>query len=90
MKIENLKPFLDSKFRLYNQDSFIENDPICIPHLFSKKQDIEIMGFFAAIFAWGQRITIINKCKDLIERMDNSPHDFVLHHTPKDLKRLID
>ncbi len=89
MKIENLKPFLDSKFRLYNQHSFIENDPICIPHLFSKKQDIEIMGFFAAIFAWGQRITIINKCKDLIERMDKSPHDFVLHHSTKDLKRLL-
>ena len=57
---------------------------------FFKKQDIEIMGFFAAIFAWGQRITIINKCKDLIERMDVAPHDFVLHHSSKDLKRLLD
>lgn len=89
MKIEKLKSFLDSKVELYNQHSFIENDPICIPHLFSKKQDIEIMGFFAAIFAWGQRITIINKCKDLIERMDRAPHDFILHHSAKDLKGLI-
>ena len=89
VKIENLKPFLDSKFEFYNQQSFIENDPICIPHLFSKKQDIEIIGFFAAIFSWGQRITIINKCKDLIERMDKSPYDFVLHHSSTDLKCLI-
>jgi len=89
VKIEKLKSFLDSKVELYNQHSFIENDPICIPHLFSKKQDIEIMGFFAAIFAWGQRITIINKCKDLIERMDRAPHDFILHHSAKDLKGLI-
>ena len=87
--MQNLKSFLDKKVELYNQHSFIENDPICIPHQFSKKQDIEIMGFFAAIFAWGQRITIINKCKDLMERMDKSPHDFVLHHSSKDLKQLI-
>ena len=74
---------------MYNRVSFIDNDPICIPHLFTKKQDIEIMGFFAAVFAWGQRVTIINKCKELIERMDKSPHDFVLNHSSKDLKNLI-
>jgi uncharacterized protein (TIGR02757 family) len=85
----HIKSFLDSKVELYNQPSFIPSDPICIPHLFSKQQDIEIMGFFAAIFAWGQRVTIINKCKDLIQRMDNAPHDFVLHHTSKELKQLL-
>ena len=89
MKPENIKSFLDNKVELYNRLSFIENDPVCIPHLFTKKQDIEIMGFFAAIFAWGQRITIINKSKELIDRMDEAPHDFVMHHSSKDLKRLL-
>jgi uncharacterized protein (TIGR02757 family) len=86
---KKLKLFLDNKVELYNQPSFIKDDPICIPHLYTKKQDIEIMGFFAAIFAWGQRITIINKCKDLINRMDNAPYDFILNHSPNDLKKLV-
>jgi hypothetical protein len=64
--IENLKAFLDSKVIQYNQPNFITNDPVSIPHLFTKKQDIEIMGFWAATLAWGQRVTIINKCKELI------------------------
>ena len=86
---QELKGFLDFKYDQYNQPGFIENDPICIPHLFSKKQDIEIMGFWAAILAWGQRKTIINKCKELIHLMDGAPYDFVLNHQETDLKRFI-
>jgi uncharacterized protein (TIGR02757 family) len=84
-----LKLFLDEKVDLYNQPSFIKDDPICIPHSFIKQQDIEIAGFFAAIFAWGNRTTIINKAKELMLLMDNAPHDFCLHHSPKELKRLL-
>lgn len=87
--ISNIPAFLNKTYDAYNTPGFIENDPICIPHQFSRKQDIEIMGFFAAVFAWGQRVTIINKCKELIDRMDNAPHEFMLHHSDKDLKRLI-
>ena len=86
----DLKEFLDGKVLLYNQPGFIVNDPVSIPHLFKKKQDIEISALFAAILAWGQRITIINKCKDLLERMDMAPHDFILHHDSQDLNRLAD
>ncbi len=85
----DLAEFLNKQYLVYNQPGFIQDDPICIPHLFSKKQDIEIMGFFAAIFAWGQRATIINKCKDLIDRFDNAPYDFIINHSEKDLKKLI-
>lgn len=88
--ILKLKEFLDQKVDQYNTPAFIENDPISIPHSFSKKQDIEIMGFFAAIFAWGQRRTIINKCKELSDRMDNSPYDFAVNHKEPDLKRLLE
>jgi uncharacterized protein (TIGR02757 family) len=69
----------------YNAVSFIENDPISIPHRFSKKQDIEIAGLFAATLAWGNRKAIINSCNKLMQLMDNQPHDFIVHHTPKDL-----
>ncbi|MET0573079.1 MAG: TIGR02757 family protein [Pedobacter agri] len=89
MDFLDLKNFLDSKVEQYNRPDFIENDPICIPHLFKKKQDVEIAGFFAAILAWGQRKTIINKCKELLNRMDYAPHDFVLNHQDQDLKKLL-
>lgn len=87
--IENLKAFLDSKVLQYNRPEFIANDPIVIPHMFTKKQDIEIMGFWAAILAWGQRVTIINKCKELIGLMDGAPHDFIMNHEEVDLKRFL-
>jgi len=85
-----LKDFLDVKVREYNQPGFISNDPVCIPHRFSKKQDIEIAAFFAAILAWGQRKTIINKCTELMQRMDNDPYHFMTGHNDQDLKRLLD
>jgi len=89
MDFLDLKNFLDSKVVQYNQPDFIANDPVRIPHLYQKKQDIEISGFFAAVLAWGQRKTIINKCKELLARMDNAPFDFVLNHQDHDLKNLL-
>lgn len=86
--IADLKKFLDRKVIEFNNPSFIKEDPVSIPHLFSKKQDIEIAGFFAAIFAWGIRKTIINKCKLLMQLMDNAPYDFCVYHSDNDLKRL--
>jgi len=87
--IPSLKAFFDSKVAVYNQVSFIKDDPICIPHLFSSKQDIEIAGFFASIFAWGNRTTIIQKSKELMQLMDNAPHQFCTEHQESDLKKLL-
>ena len=89
-KLLDLKDFLDHKVALYNRPGFIANDPISIPHRFTKKQDIEISGLFAAVLAWGQRVTIIRKCDELLNRMDMAPCDFVLHHGPADMKRMED
>ncbi|MFT5640285.1 MAG: hypothetical protein ACI9A7_000382 [Cyclobacteriaceae bacterium] len=86
---KSLKAFLDLKYKEYNQIGFIENDPISIPHLYSKQQDIEITGFVAAMLAWGQRVTIINKCKTFFSLMDNAPHDFIINHSPSDLKPFL-
>lgn len=89
MKIQkNIKAFLDKKVDEFNQPSFIKTDPISVPHAFTKKQDREIAGFFAAIFSWGNRTTIINKSKELMNRMDNSPHSFMLDHSKEELNGL--
>jgi uncharacterized protein (TIGR02757 family) len=86
---EAVKAFLEEKVELYNQVGFIENDPISIPHAFRKKQDVEIAGLFAATLAWGQRVTIIKKCRELMTRMDNDPHAFICNHKERDLKNLL-
>jgi len=81
--VNELKSFLDDRADFYNRPAFIEADPISVPHRFTKKQDIEIAGFFAAVLAWGQRKTIINKCHDLLTRMDYAPYDFLHHYGPE-------
>ncbi len=86
---KTLKYLLDEKVKLYNQPAFIAADPVCIPHRFSKKQDIEISGLFAAILAWGNRTSIIKNCTRLLGWMDNTPHDFILNHKDADLKPML-
>lgn len=86
---KDLKKQLDALVKKYNQPNFIENDPISIPHRFSKLQDIEIIGFWVAMLAWGQRVTIINKSNELLELMDNAPFDFITNHEETDLKRFL-
>ncbi|MEJ7736210.1 MAG: TIGR02757 family protein [Chitinophagaceae bacterium] len=86
---QQLIRFLNLKVDQYNQPSFIKDDPISIPHLFTLKQDIEIAGLFAAIFSWGNRKIIINKSRQLMAMMDYAPYDFILNHQPNDLKKLV-
>lgn len=88
-KLSDLKAFLDRKYSQYNTPDFINEDPISIPHRFFRLQDIEISGFIAAVLAWGQRKTIINKCTELFNLMDNAPYDFVRNHQESDLKAFL-
>jgi uncharacterized protein (TIGR02757 family) len=80
----NLQLLLDSFVEKFNRPDFIADDPISIPHRFSKKQDIEIAAFFAAMLAWGQRKTIINSTNKIMALMDEAPHDFIVNHKEKD------
>ncbi|GER59256.1 TIGR02757 family protein [Patiriisocius marinus] len=75
-----LKEFLDEKAALYNSTSFIETDPIQIPHNYTLKEDIEISGFLIATIAWGNRKSIINNGGKLLDIMGNSPLDFVMEY----------
>lgn len=88
LNYSELKEFLDEKVELYNHPNFIESDPIQIPHRYSLKEDIEIAGFFSATIAWGNRKMIISNAKKLMELMGNTPFDFVMSHTKKDLDTL--
>lgn len=88
MNKTELKEFLDTKAEQYNNPKFIESDPIQVPHLFTKKEDIEIAGFLTATIAWGNRKSIINNAKRLMDLLDNAPYDFIINHTENDLEKL--
>jgi uncharacterized protein (TIGR02757 family) len=85
---ELLKAFLDKKADQWNRPGFIADDPISIPHMFEERHDIEIMGLFASILAWGQRKTIIQSSKNLIRLFEGQPYAFISGAGKKELKKL--
>ena len=88
MKLNELRDFLDAKVVQYNNPQFLDSDPIQVPHLFTKKEDIEISAFLTATIAWGNRKSIINNANFLMELLDNDPHNFVVSHKESDLLKL--
>jgi uncharacterized protein (TIGR02757 family) len=80
MELNDIKIFLDSKVEDYNHTSFISDDPIQVVHQFSKKEDIEIIGFLTATIAWGNRKSIIKNANRLVEIMQHKPHEFILSY----------
>jgi uncharacterized protein (TIGR02757 family) len=79
---------LNEAYERYAQPSFIDLDPIHIPRSFARRADAEVIGFLTATIAWGQRVTIINNAKKLVQLMDETPHDFVMNATDSELDRL--
>ncbi|MFM7565954.1 MAG: TIGR02757 family protein [Flavobacteriales bacterium] len=85
MNSSELKAFLDFKADQFESPEFIEFDPICIPHKYHQKEDIEIMGILIATIAWGNRKSIIKSGNELIKIVGSSPYDYVMtqdHTTP--------
>ena len=85
---DDLKNFLDEKYQEYNNVKFIEDDPIQIPHLFTNHKDIEIAGFLTSIISWGNRKSIINNAKKMMNLLDNSPYDFIKNCKDSEIKKL--
>jgi uncharacterized protein (TIGR02757 family) len=89
LKKTELREFLEEKYSLYNRTDFITNDPISIPHKFSKKEDIEIAAFLSASIAWGNRKSIITNAEKIIRILNYSPYEFVTNATEKEIKKAI-
>ncbi|MEL3911532.1 TIGR02757 family protein [Treponema pedis] len=85
---KKLKTLMDKNAALYENPDFIPADPISVPHKFSKKEDIEIAGFFVSIFAWGNRTAILKSADKLMALMQNEPYSFLMNATPSQLKTL--
>src|SRR5258706_4173488 len=84
---KELKDFLEEKTLRYNSSSFLSDDPISIPHRFSKKEDIDISGFFSAVIPWRKRKANVVEGSHLSELMHDSRHVLILHHSHADFNR---
>jgi len=84
---DNIYNLLNQKVRQYNNLEFIETDPVSIPHMFDKKEDIEISGFLTSVISWGRRPAILKSSRKLMELMDNAPYDFLMNSEDVDFKR---
>jgi uncharacterized protein (TIGR02757 family) len=87
---DSIKEMLETKYYQYNNRSFIDHDPIKIPHKFNKKQDIEISALLTSIISWGKREIILKNAEDWMRRMDYSPHNFICNFKKNDLKSFND
>ncbi len=83
MKQAELNDFLDAKAQQYEHPQFLLSDPIQIPHLFSRKEDVELSAFLTATIAWGNRKSIITNAKKMMHLMQNAPYDFVMGYSDK-------
>jgi len=89
LSFSELKSFLDEKYDRFNVSAFIDDDPVSIPHRYTSKADIEIAAFLTATISWGNRKAILKSANRMMELMGDAPHDFVMHHTARDLKSLL-
>ena len=73
------KTYLDDLVKKYETIDFIKDDPVQFPNRFSSKQDIEIAGFLASLFAYGKRDVFIQKLEFMFDVIGKSPIDFILN-----------
>ncbi|MFI3327927.1 MAG: TIGR02757 family protein [Rikenellaceae bacterium] len=85
---EDLGALLNELHDRFNDVSFIEDDPISIPHRYAERLDREIAGFMSATIAWGNRKAIVKSAHRMMEYMDDSPAEFVLNASDVELQRL--
>ena len=76
-----MRDMLEALHDRYNNEAFIERDPISVPHSFTNPIDREIAGFLAATIAWGNRQAIVKSAHRMMRYMDNAPEEFVRNAT---------
>jgi uncharacterized protein (TIGR02757 family) len=80
--LPELKSYLDRLVDQYETPTFIDDDPISVPHAFDNPADQEVIGLYAALLAWGRRDVMLRKLEELCERMDYAPYEFVRSFDP--------
>jgi uncharacterized protein (TIGR02757 family) len=79
MKHQKLKELLLGLQARYDSPSFLNSDPIQIPHQFQSPEDIEISSFISALFSYGNVKAILTYLNHLFSLLEQSPSKFLSH-----------
>ncbi len=88
METGELRELLDGLCDRFNCEAFVAEDPVAIPHRYTRTVDREVAGFLAATIAWGSRPVIVRNGLRLMRRMDDAPADFVRGASERELAQL--
>lgn len=80
------KEELDKLAAKYETADFIKDDPILFPHRGKTKEDKELYGFIASLFAYGNRKMFIKKLEDIDTRAGHDIKNYVLNGDFSNLK----
>jgi uncharacterized protein (TIGR02757 family) len=82
------KRLLDKWVEQYGNIDFIPDDPISVPHRYSRREDIEISGLMTALISWGTRKAILKTARDWMKSMDDAPFDFVMNSSAQEQRMM--
>ncbi|MCX7649537.1 MAG: TIGR02757 family protein [Flavobacteriales bacterium] len=84
-----LRNFLEERIAQFSRPEFFSEDPIGIPKLFQRKEDIEIAGFLTALISWGTRKSILVSAHKLLDIMGYEPYRFILECRPDEREKAV-
>ena len=68
---------LDKLVEKYETIDFIKDDPVQFPHLGKSKEEMELYGFIASLFAYGNRKIFIKKLDEIFSKSENDLVGFI-------------
>ena len=71
------KTELDKLVKKYETIDFIKDDPVQFPHKGKCKEEIELYGFIASLFAYGNRKIFIKKLDEIFSKADGDLLGFI-------------
>lgn len=85
MDLNIAESFIKKTCQGFDYSKRLLNDPVEFPHRYKDKEDIEIAGFIAALFAYGRVELFKPVIEKILTRMGKSPYDFLLNFKPSRL-----
>jgi len=73
-KLASIRKQFDTIARQFNHPDFLHSDPISFCYRYKKKEDIEIIGFIASLFSYGNVMSIQVFLEKLLKELSNSPY----------------
>jgi uncharacterized protein (TIGR02757 family) len=82
----DLKKKLESIYLKYNQQKYVDPDPLLFLYNYSEKKNREIAGLIAACFAYGRVEQIMKIVARVLDKLGPCPFDYLMERRKKDIE----